>query len=157
MIDHDGAYRPGRLVPEARRALRGLDGASPSAAATRLTEAARVLLQLVEEARYPRWAVGVEEPDYYRNEAEELVSNVNDERVLSLPPRALYRRCRQAVDALTGPVAALGSDFDVVARNGYRRQVDAAKVEAVTGPAGDIALLCALLAVELDPAVVSGW
>ncbi len=154
-MDHMRPYEPARLVPEARRALRGLDGTDPAAAAAQLADASRLLLQLVEEARYPLWAQGHEQVDYYRDEAEELVSLVNDADVLGLAPRTLYRRIRGAVEALAGPVATLEADFDVVARNGYRRTVDYAKVEAVSQPDGDTALLCALVAVELDPSVAS--
>ena len=73
-IDHAKPCEPARLIAEARRALRGLDAAPAPAAADRLAEASRVLLQLVEEARYPLWAEGHAQADYYRDEADELVS-----------------------------------------------------------------------------------
>lgn len=97
-MDHMRPYEPGRLVSQARRAIRGLDGADPRTAARRLADACTVLLQLVEEARYPLWAEGHDQADYYRDEAEELVSLVNDEDVMALAPRTLYRRIRRAVD-----------------------------------------------------------
>jgi hypothetical protein len=154
LIDHRRPYEPSRLVADARRAVRGLDAADARTVADRLAETSRLLLQLVEEVRYPLWTQGHEPVDYYRDEAEELVSLLNDEDVLALAPRTLYRRIRRNVDALAEPVAAFEADFDVVARNGYRRTVNYAKLEAVTDPAGDTGLLCALLAVELDATVV---
>jgi hypothetical protein len=81
------------------------------------------------------------------------VSLVHDEDVLALAPRTLYRRIPRALDALPELIAALEADFDVVARNGYRRTVGYPQVEAAINAAGDTALLCALLAVELDPTV----
>jgi hypothetical protein len=50
-------------------------------------------------------------------------------------------RYARPLDALPEPVAELKADFDVVARNGYRRQVSCRMVEAVTDVAGDTALL----------------
>jgi hypothetical protein len=153
-IDHAAPYDPMRLLPEIKRQLRGLDGLTDSDAADRLAEGMRLLLQLVEECRYPRWAEGYGSADYYRDGCDDLVSGRNDEELLGCSPRWLYRYVREAFKAVEQPTAAVADDFDVVARNGYRRVVSGDKVSEVHETAGDLAIDMALIAVRLDPGVV---
>src|SRR4051812_48676687 len=153
-IDHAAPYDPMRLLPEVKGQLRGLDGLPDGEAADRLAEGMRLLLQLVEECRYPRWAEGYGSADYYRDECEDLVSNRNDADLLSHSARWMYRYVREAFKAVEQPTAAVADDFDVVARNGYRRVVSGEKVSEVHETAGDLAIDMALIAVRVDAGVV---
>ncbi len=130
-IDYDRGVDPFRLLPEIRQAVSGLDALPIEDAAGRLAEAMRLLMQFVEELRYPQWAQGYGTAGYYRDECEELVANQNDDAELRRGRHSLYRDVRRRVAA-----------------------IKANRHPANINKAGDLGLFLALLAVELDEGVV---
>lgn len=142
-------YDPLRLLPDLRRAMRGLDTSTPVDAARKLTAACAIVLQLVEELRYPRWSEGFGEALYLYENAEELISNQNDDDRITRSSRTVFREIRARVRELESVARAAAGDFDVVARNGHRRSVNEDLVSDATTVGGDLAMLLALVAVEL--------
>jgi hypothetical protein len=149
-MNHEAAYAPQQPLVRAARALRGLDDAPASVATGRLVSGAEALMQLAVEAHYPYWANGDESSEYFHDELEEIVSARFDSDVLQHSPRTIFRRIRRDVRDLRGKVDSLMADWDVVERNGHRRRVRYPLVEAVSDAAIGTAIVCVMLAAELD-------